>query len=295
MFARKKWNAIIIMLSFLVIAMAAAAAGNDGAGAKAHDAGCVDDLGPSPSSVVAAVSQDGVTFSPSNPLGIAANATIMNVSGGAGYTVSPRFYLGQGIVVFHIDYLADDIEGTFEIALASSDGTTWQLLVDPAGHLGEDSLTSYHGERLIGVSNMGSWTPPGWYEVQVTADGPWSISAERRLTMANEIPYVLTGGTSKAVAVNMPEGPVTFTLSYSNVSSMRGGGYIGVWLYDCQGNLIDSIFVESGTFEGTRTMTFSSQCAPEDVAEDMCPPVPGTYWLEIVGDYGGDWSLRISA
>jgi hypothetical protein len=162
--------------------------------------------------------------------------------------------------------------------------------------MGNPPSSVYNGEHLVGVFENGtSWTTPGWYEIQVSADGPWTITVEcPQAVEGDAVPCVLSGNTSKVAALEMPDGNVTFSLSYGDEGTpLRGTGYIGVWLYDNGGNLVDSLFVESGTFQGTRTITFDVECDPEMEFEDMCHPEPGTYWLEIVGDYGGDWTIEI--
>jgi hypothetical protein len=218
----------------------------------------------------------------------------LTFSGGPDDNVTPRFYLDIGIAVFHIRSVTKGSDPDFRVALASTAGDSWQLLVDPAGY-GSNHQGTYEGDHLVGISNSNtSWTLPGWYEVQVDTSGYWTIVVERPQGITGEpLPWSEFGPTSKVAAIEVPEGAVEFSLCYDGNNSSQKPGYIGVWLYDNDGNFVDSVFVETGTFEGTRTMNFSRGCTPEKEFEDMCNPEPGTYWLEVVGDYGGDWSLKV--
>ncbi|WP_130647694.1 hypothetical protein [Methanofollis fontis] len=146
-----------------------------------------------------------------------------------------------------------------------------QTIYDQVVH----ATAPYSGVQAVGTEENGT------YQVNVTADGDWTISiAEPPQERAQEIPFTFSGaGDSVSTWIDLPEGNVTFS------ASCDGGEVFWVWLYNTSGAIImdptntyvQPFHYEHCPFSGNATSTI---------------PEAGNYLLNI--NSRGNWSISIS-
>jgi hypothetical protein len=185
------------------------------------------------------------------------------VLSGKGDTVTKTFNLTAGDAIFAMSH---DGSGNFAIWFHNSSGKQTDLLVNTAG--------KYSGSTLEGVmSSTIILATPGTYYLDVSADGNWTVTIQQPpLTSAFELPLTFAGTSDNAYsAFTATSGTVKFTMSYT------GTGNFAVILYDNNGNYVNLLANEVGSYNGSKSQSFSGT---------------GIYYLAVTGV--GSWSITVT-
>ena len=190
---------------------------------------------------------------------------------GAGDVQTDTFTLDEGIAALDIRH---DGDGEFSVELVNSRGRTERRLANTSGR--------YSGIVGIGVNeDSASGLSPGAYSLSVAASGAWQVEiSQPDWKSGNRAPVSLRGlRDDVAGPIELQAGLVDFTLVHS------GTGNFVVDLMKPDGNLVDNLANESGSFRGTRRLGVRAGSAPG--AE------PGVHGLFVTAD--GDWTISIQA
>jgi hypothetical protein len=241
--------AMLIVIIFVVIIVAAAAASSGGSKNNATDNNSNNNVNPSNN-------QQQTTVPPA-----ASPADI--VLSGTGDNVSNSFTLTAGVAIFQMNY---EGSSNFAIWLDNHTGKQTDLLVNDIG--------SYSGSKLEGVTSPEIIGPtPGSYYLDVTASGKWNVTIKQpRVTLAANLPQTFAG-TSDGVpsAFTLTSGAIKFDMRYTGTSNFA------VWLYDANGNHIDLLANEIGSYSGAKSESILNS---------------GIYYLDVTGV--GSWSITVT-
>lgn len=178
----------------------------------------------------------------------------MTISGN-GQQASSYFELEKGLSIFKID---SGGSGHFSIVLYSESGEYIDLLVNEIG--------SFDGSKLVSIDESGK------YLLDVSADGSWeAYITQPRNIEANEVPLTLSGnGQEASEFFYLNSGMRRFTMSHS------GSGHFSMVLYSAEGDYIDLLVNEIGSFDGSKAVSLSKS---------------GNYLLDVSAD--GNWEASI--
>ncbi len=175
---------------------------------------------------------------------------------GTGQKATQKFQLEQGLSEFSMTYRGG---GNFIVWLMDGEtGLNIDLLANEIG--------SFNGSTAVGI------TADGDYILNVQADGPWTVSiTQPRQSPTQSAPLTLQGTGKKASELfTLDYGLKTFEMNY------RGADNFIVWLMDDQGNRVDLLANEIGSFDGSKAIGI---------------PQTGTYLLNI--ESNGKWEISI--
>ena len=170
---------------------------------------------------------------------------------GTGQQASPRLQLFEGLYVVRLTHSGS---GHFGAWLLDSSGDKVELLANTS-----DDFT---GSKAVRVPRSGQ------YLVDVSADGPWTISfssppvSGRRTTFSGS-------GPSGTDAFVLDAGLRIFKLTHG------GKGHFGVWLLDHTGDKVELLVNSSDTFNGSKAVTVKH----------------GMYVMDVAA--GGVWAIQI--
>jgi len=164
---------------------------------------------------------------------------------------------GSSLRVFTMSYSGGS---NYIIWLKDSQGNLVDLLVNEIG--------SYSGKKSARLTS-------GDYYLDVTAAGPWSVEISpsvTRIPATTGTPLVLKGyGDDVTSFTATGTGLRVFTMNYN------GGSNFIIWLKDSQGNLVDLLVNEIGSYNGKKSERLIS----------------GDYYLDITAT--GPWSIEINS
>jgi hypothetical protein len=163
---------------------------------------------------------------------------------------------GSSLRLFNMKYSGGS---NFIIWLKDSQGNRIDLLVNEIG--------SYSGKKSVKLSS-------GNYYLDVAASGPWSVEITPSVSAMAAItgtPLIFKGYGDDVISfTSTGTGLRIFTMKYSG-----GGNYI-IWLKDSQGNNIDLLVNDIGSYNGKKSAKLTS----------------GDYYLDITAS--GPWSIEIN-
>lgn len=175
---------------------------------------------------------------------------------GTGQKATQKFKLEQGLSEFSMKY-----RGSSNFIVWLVDGETGQNVELLANEIG-----SFDGSKAVGI------TADGDYILNVQADGPWTvIITQPRQSPTQSAPLTLQGtGQQASELFTLDYGLKTFEMNY------RGASNFIVWLMDDQGNRVDLLANEIGSFNGSKAIGI---------------PQTGTYLLDVQAD--GKWEISV--
>jgi len=175
---------------------------------------------------------------------------------GTGQKATQKFQLEQGLSEFSTTYHGSD---NFIVWLM--DGNTGQNIDLIANKIGSDNST-----KAVGITSAGD------YILNVQANGPWTVTiTQPRKSATQSAPLTLQGtGNQASEFFTLENGLRTFNMDY------HGSDNFIVWLMDDQGNHVDLLTNQIGTFNGSKAVGI---------------PQTGTYLLNIQAN--GKWKVSI--
>jgi len=155
---------------------------------------------------------------------------------GDGDMISPPFDLGQGLVIFHVDYKAG---GYFSVTVLTESGQQVDRMECVEGPM--------VGSKAVGVSS-------GTYVLDVKAQGPWSIGIEEPAPVAVQYPPLSYGaeGSMATPFFQTRGGPLLVTMNHG------GSGDFVVTVMEAGGNSVALLANETGPFQSTRIISLRS-------------------------------------
>lgn len=170
---------------------------------------------------------------------------------GTGKQASQKFALEGGVTVFRMTHQGGS---NFSVSLLDGgSGDMTDLLANVIGN--------YKGSRVVGPS-------AGEYAFDIEADGSWTIKIEQPRATEGTVRSPATGSGPTAVGPVSLEGGLT-TLSLNHAGSSN----FAVWLINNDGEQVDLLANEIGSFEGSKNVGVSA----------------GVYWLDVEAD--GSWNI----
>lgn len=173
-----------------------------------------------------------------------------------GTEATSTFRLEKGLSKFTMTH-----DGSSNFIVWLIDANTGQKLDLLANEIG-----SFDGSKAFGITSAGD------YILNIDADGPWKVTVEQpRQTATQSVPLTLQGSGKKATeAFYIDTGMKRVEMSNDGSSNFI------VWLMDDQGNKIELLANEIGSFDGSTTVSITT---------------PGTYLLDVDSD--GNWKASI--
>lgn len=188
---------------------------------------------------------------------------------GSGDTVSDKFTLGEGIAIFDMEHSGSS---NYIIWLMNADtGERTSLLVNEIG--------SFDGRKIVGVTGSAMQASPGNYVLDISADGTWDITiTQPKPTTGSDLPQTYTGDGYDVVGpFNLEKGLAKFEMSHD------GNANFIVQLYDTEGNQVELLANEIGSYTGTKAV---------GVTGELFDASPGPHYLNIQAD--GDWEITVT-
>jgi hypothetical protein len=175
---------------------------------------------------------------------------------GTGQQATKKFNLKSGLAVFTMKHTGSS---NFAINLLDSSGESVDLLVNEIG--------SFSGKKALGIP------ADGQYLLDVTADGPWSVTISQSTPGSPESVPQTFSGKSQDVSpfFSVGEGLATFKMSHNGDSNFI------ITLLDSSGNDVELLVNEIGKFNGSKAIQI---------------PTTGTYLLDIQAN--GPWTIKVS-
>ena len=175
---------------------------------------------------------------------------------GTGQKATQKFQLEQGLSEFSMTYHGSD---NFIVWLM--DGNTGQNVELLANQIG-----SFSGSKAVGITSDGD------YILNVQSNGPWTVTIKQPRQAATQSSPLTLQGTGQQVSemFSLDEGLKTFDMTY------HGSDNFIVWLMDGQGNRVDLLANQIGSFNGSKAVGI---------------PQTGTYLLDITSN--GKWEVSI--
>ena len=174
---------------------------------------------------------------------------------GEGHRAISPIQLDEGLTIVTLTHTGSS---NFAIWLLDSDGENVDLLVNEIG--------SFDGSTALGIEVAGA------YALDITADGAWTIKIEQlKPTSAPGVPQTFTGTGPKASSLFwLDKTLTTFEMSHD------GSSNFAIWLLDSDGENVDLLVNEIGSFDGSTAIGL---------------PAAGVYVLDIYAD--GDWTISV--
>gem|GEM_PF-568130 len=174
---------------------------------------------------------------------------------GQGQEFSPFFTLGSGLTTFHMEH---DGSANFIVWLLDDQGDRVALPVNEIG--------SFDGSKAIGIDS------PGIHLLDIQGDGNWTITVEQPTpSPAPSPPQTYTGyGQEFSPFFTLGSGLTTFHMEHD------GSANFIVWLLDDQGDWVELLVNEIGSFDGSKAIGIDS---------------PGIHLLDIQAD--GSWTITV--
>lgn len=175
---------------------------------------------------------------------------------GNGPEATSKFKLEKGLSKFTMTH---DGSSNFAVWLMDgSDGQKVDLLANDIG--------LFDGSTAVGITSGGE------YILNIEADGPWKVTVEQpRQTATQSSPLTLSGTGQKVPEMFYLEtGLKRFEMKHD------GSSNFAVWLMDDQGNRIELLANEIGSFDGSKAVSITNS---------------GTYLLDVEAD--GNWIVSI--
>ncbi|MCK5149801.1 hypothetical protein KAJ87_02655 [Candidatus Pacearchaeota archaeon] len=174
---------------------------------------------------------------------------------GSGQQASEYFELEQGLSIFKLN---SNGNGHFSMVLYDDEGEYIDLLVNEVG--------SFDGSKLVAIDKSGK------YLLDVSADGSWQAHiTQPRNIEKSETPLTLSGnGQEASDFFYLKNGMRRFSISHS------GSGHFSMVLYSADGDYMDLLVNEVGSFDGSKAVSLSTS---------------GNYLLDVSAD--GNWEFSI--
>jgi hypothetical protein len=175
---------------------------------------------------------------------------------GNGPEATSTFKLEKGLSIFTMTYTGSS---NFIVWLMDANtGQNVELLANAIG--------SFDGSKSFGSTSEGD------YILNIQSDGPWEVTVEQpRQTATQSVPLTLSGDGQKVSEIfYLENGLRRIEMKHDGSSNFI------VWLIDDQGNKIELLANEIGSFEGSKAIGITN---------------PGTYMLDISAD--GNWEISI--
>jgi hypothetical protein len=171
---------------------------------------------------------------------------------GQGQQASDKFTLESGLAVFQLTHNGSS---NFGVWLKDSKGKNVELLANEIG--------SFNGSKAVGVS-------AGEYILDVSADGAWTVNiTQPRQSSASDTRSFSGTGQAATALFHLGNGLAKFKLTHSGESNF------GVWLKDKDGENVELLANEIGSFNGSKAVGVSD----------------GQYILDVSAD--GPWTITI--
>jgi hypothetical protein len=172
---------------------------------------------------------------------------------GTGQQATEAFELEAGLVIATLSHQG---QGHFGVTLLDETGQMADLFANAIG--------PFDGSTAYGAAG-------GTYLLDVQADGPWTVTIEQpRPADAPETRSFQGQGPTASEPFSLPRGLARFQLSHT------GQHHFGVTLLDSDGNMVDLLANDIGSFEGSKAVG-----VPQD----------GAYVLDVQAD--GPWSIEV--
>jgi len=172
-----------------------------------------------------------------------------------GKQVSPLFTLTSGLTTFHMEHTGSS---NFIVLLLDDYGNWVNLLVNKIG--------DFSGGKAIGID------APGIHLLDIQADGTWEITVDQPTPISAPLPpQVYTGhGQEFSPFFTLGSGLTTFHMEHTGTSNFA------IWLLDAQGDWVDLLVNEIGSFDGSKAIGIDA---------------PGIHLLDIQAS--GDWEVSV--
>ena len=174
---------------------------------------------------------------------------------GSGQQASPFFNVASGLTIFEMEH---DGQSNFAIWLLDSEGNMVDLLVNEIG--------SFNGSKAIGIAE------PETYILDISADGNWTVDISQEAPASELKPPITLSGSGQQASpfFNVASGLTIFEMEHDGQSNFA------IWLLDSEGNMVDLLVNEIGSFNGSKAIGITE---------------PGTYILDVSAD--GNWTVAI--
>lgn len=186
---------------------------------------------------------------------------------GSGDTVTESFELSGGAVIFHITH-----DGSSNIIVTLKNANTGERAESLVNEIG-----SYDGSTFVGVTGSAMQPSAGEYLLDIQADGNWDATIEQpRPTSAPTLPQIFSGEEDTVTEpFKLDEGLAKFKMNHDGSSNFI------VTLYDKEGERVDSLVNEIGSYQGSTSVSVTGQ---------ILEASPGIHYLEIQAD--GNWEIE---
>lgn len=172
---------------------------------------------------------------------------------GTGQTASEKFTLEAGMSIFRLKHQG---ESSFSVWLLDAQGEKVDLLANDIG--------DFDGAAGLGIEQAGEFV------LDVSADGPWSVSIEQpRPTTASALTSAAGSGRAVQGPFSWGGGLARFTLSH------QGDANFSVWLLDSKGEKTELLVNEIGAFNGSKAVGVDA----------------GIYYLDVTAN--GAWTVKM--
>jgi hypothetical protein len=181
----------------------------------------------------------------------------IHLSGSGTTTATQTFVLQKGVSIFEISHTG---ESDFSVELLKSNGEFVEMPVNTTGN--------YSGKKAIGISKSGN------YLLSIEADGDWNVTiTQPRPSSGVKKPVTFTGAGDDVpqFLYIKKKGLVRFNMSHDGEYNFI------IWLMDGNGNLVDLLVNETGSFSGSKALKIRKK---------------GVYLLDVKAD--GNWSASIN-
>lgn len=174
---------------------------------------------------------------------------------GTGQQASSKFTLEEGLSIFEMTHSGSS---NFIVHLLDNNGDITEFLANEIGR--------YGGSKAVGVQEAGE------YLFDINADGTWIINIKQpRLNSAEPVPKVFVGKSNDVSEFfYLNKGLTRFELKHGGTSNFI------VHLLDSQGDIIEFMVNEIGSFDGSKALGIKKS---------------GIYLLDITAD--GDWEISV--
>jgi len=190
------------------------------------------------------------------PIANAQNKTETIELSGSGQEATKDFNLEGGLSVFTMTHTGGS---NFIVELLDENGNTIDLLVNEIG--------TFDGKKAVGIKKSGK------YLLDISAGGSWTVKIDQpRPSEAPPVPQEFKGnGQQVSEVFSIGKGLARFEMTHSGSSNFI------VTLLDDNGNTVDLLVNEIGTFDGSKAVSIRNT---------------GMYLLDIQAD--GAWTIKVT-